>query len=242
MADVNQSGIYEITSPSGKRYIGSATCFRRRWSVHRSDLQRNKHHCKALQRAFNKYGCALEYRILEVCPKDALLIREQSYIDTAEKGSLYNSALTAGSCLGTRHSAETRAKMRESHKGRVVSDESRAKQRARRASEETKLKMSEAQRGRVITAQQRDKLRLANYGKKATEETRRKMSAAQRGKILSSNSSGHSGVYYRANRGTWYVCFVLYGRRVSLGTYPTAELAGEARSNFERVLNYYSHS
>ena len=49
-------GIYAITSPSGKQYIGSARSFRERWQKHLKDLRNGKHHSPGLQHAFNKYG------------------------------------------------------------------------------------------------------------------------------------------------------------------------------------------
>jgi DNA adenine methylase len=50
-------GIYEIANRvNGKRYIGSAAYFNKRWSQHRHQLRRGTHHCAHLQRAWTKYG------------------------------------------------------------------------------------------------------------------------------------------------------------------------------------------
>ncbi|BAM29102.1 homing endonuclease [Xanthomonas phage CP1] len=125
--NLNQSGIYAVTSPSGKRYIGSAVNIGKRWSKHRSVLAKGKHHCVPLQRAHNKYGEALVYTVLILCSKEELITQEQLHMDMQPEGSLYNSSPTAGSSLGIRHSDETRARMAAASKGRTHSDEAKAK-------------------------------------------------------------------------------------------------------------------
>lgn len=54
---VREIGIYSITSPSGKVYVGM-TCdsFESRWDGHKKKLRANNHHCRGLQRAYHKYG------------------------------------------------------------------------------------------------------------------------------------------------------------------------------------------
>ena len=53
----NQSGIYEIlNTANGKRYIGSAVHFARRWYLHCWKLNRGEHHSAKLQNAWNKHG------------------------------------------------------------------------------------------------------------------------------------------------------------------------------------------
>lgn len=94
--DLNQSGIYSITSPSGKRYVGSAVNIRRRWHTHRAHLKKGKHHCRALQRAYDKYAGDLVYSVLVLCPKEDLIKEEQFQMDIAGVGTLYNSAPKAG--------------------------------------------------------------------------------------------------------------------------------------------------
>lgn len=112
MAVATRPGIYEIVSPSGKRYVGSAANLRRRWYLHTSMLDRGVHHCKALQSAARKYGTsALTFNVLEFCDPEQLIQREQAHMDSAKKSTLYNSTLVAGSVLGLKlgpHKPETR--------------------------------------------------------------------------------------------------------------------------------------
>lgn len=147
------SGIYEIVSPSGKRYIGSAVNIARRWRQHRSDLRLGRHGSQALQRAFRKYGESnLTYRILISCDPKHCIFFEERAINHLHPD--YNSSPHAGSRLGIRSSLESRVKMSQSALGRLASPETRAK-------------MAEAQRRRRSTSQ-------------VSAETRRKLSLAMK--------------------------------------------------------------
>ena len=82
---MSKGGIYFILNiKNGKKYIGSTTCFSNRFSKHRSDLLKNKHHSFLLQRSWNKYGKeAFEFKIIEEI-SDAKLckLKEQHYLNT----------------------------------------------------------------------------------------------------------------------------------------------------------------
>lgn len=69
---------------NGKRYIGSAVCFRLRQQGHWSRLRHNAHHSAHLQAAWNKYGPeSFRFEIVEVmkdADNDALRQREDHYI------------------------------------------------------------------------------------------------------------------------------------------------------------------
>ncbi|MBD4918905.1 GIY-YIG nuclease family protein, partial [Xanthomonas citri pv. citri] len=127
--NLNQSGIYAITSPSGKRYVGSAVNIRKRWQAHRKHLRAGTHHCKALQRAYHKYHGDFVWSVLVLCPKEELIREEQQQMDWAAPGTLYNSNPKAGSALGIKRSDETRAKIRRAKLGKPHSEETRAKLR-----------------------------------------------------------------------------------------------------------------
>jgi len=65
-----------------------------------------------MQRVFNKNGGeAFAYRILEVCRPEELNDRERAWIDRLKPK--YNVCPVAGSCLGYKHSKETREKHRK---------------------------------------------------------------------------------------------------------------------------------
>lgn len=62
-------------------------------------------------------------------------------------------------------SDETRKKLSEAHKGRIVT-------------EATRLKIAEGNRGKVVSDDTKAKIRAANIGKAPSEETKRKLSEA----------------------------------------------------------------
>jgi group I intron endonuclease len=59
--------IYAITHvASGRRYIGSSVNHIFRWVAHKSHLRGNRHHCRRLQKAWNKHGeSAFLFEIVE---------------------------------------------------------------------------------------------------------------------------------------------------------------------------------
>lgn len=101
------SGIYCIRNlVNNKRYIGSSVNLKNRRREHFKDLRLNKHHCVALQRAFNKYGMGnfIFEIIMHVKNKKKLLFFEQKCMDAYSPE--YNTSKVAGSCLGVKHSKE----------------------------------------------------------------------------------------------------------------------------------------
>jgi group I intron endonuclease len=78
------TGIYKITNiKNGKIYIGSSSDMDRRKYEHFNDLANNIHVNKHLQNAYNLDGKDnFIFSIIELCNKNDLLIREQSYLDT----------------------------------------------------------------------------------------------------------------------------------------------------------------
>lgn len=125
-------GIYQIVNTvNGKRYVGSAVNFASRWRLHRHHLRTGKHHSVALQRAWNKYGeSAFDFTILERCPRDIILEREQFHLDC---GYDYNCSPTASSTLGVKRSDSTKDKCRSAIKDKWVDPEYRSMMIARRA-------------------------------------------------------------------------------------------------------------
>ncbi len=182
---LHQSGIYTITAPSGKQYVGSAARFSTRWRLHRRHLIDGDHHNKPLLNAYKKYGPdKIIFAILLVCRKEDLLMFEQRAIDALNPQ--YNMCRTAGSPQGVKRSKETLAKISAASKGRVHSEASRATMSAswvgRIFSEEHRAKISAARKGHVVTEETRAKLRVALTGRKHTEEAKAKITAAQTGR------------------------------------------------------------
>lgn len=112
-----KTGIYTITSPSGKQYVGSAVDFAARRSAHFHLLRKEKHYNNGLQRACAKYGIDnLIFRPLLVCTPKDLIFFEQRAIDFLKPK--YNACPTAGSQLGRKHRPESIAKFVASKTGR----------------------------------------------------------------------------------------------------------------------------
>jgi len=150
------SGIYKIVNLANERwYVGSAVNLERRRLWHFSQLRRAAHGNRHLQHSFDQWGeDAFRFDVLEHCPKEKLIEREQWYMDRLrEQGVfLYNVNPTAGNCLGRKFSPETLAKMSAASRRRFDSPEERAKisaaQKGHAVSAETRAKMSAARRRR----------------------------------------------------------------------------------------------
>lgn len=138
------SGIYAIRNIlNGKIYIGSAKNFNARWAQHLYELRNNKHPNKHLQFAYNKYWeFNFQFLIIEFCDFNKLEEREQHWIDVTNcccDKIGYNIALKARSNIGIKfapRSIEHKKRISETHKGKIVS-------------KETRLKMSLAQKGKT---------------------------------------------------------------------------------------------
>lgn len=112
----SSSGIYIITSCiNGEIYIGSAVNIKQRKQQHFKHLELNKHHSIYLQRHYNKYPDDLWFGILEFCPKENLIEREQYWMDTLHPK--FNICPNAGNHLGFKYSEESRKKMSFSKQG-----------------------------------------------------------------------------------------------------------------------------
>lgn len=138
-------GIYKITSPSNKIYIGqSRNIFKLRFAKYKN-LK-----CKGQIRLYNsliKHGWENHvFEVIEECEFDQLNVRErfwQDFYDVIGENGL-NCMLTSTdvlpvicteetrlkfskSAIGRKMSAETRVMIGNAHKGKVMSEESRAK-------------------------------------------------------------------------------------------------------------------
>ncbi len=204
---LDQSGIYEIVNvPSGKRYVGSAKNLRKRWNMHRWQLQNGKHANRHLQSAWLLDGeASFEFRILGFCAEVDLLASEQIFIDSLNPE--YNILKIAGSSIGTACAPETKAKIGAKNRGRRWTAESIAKLSATmtgrklapdhaaklignkhalglKHTDEWKRQNSIRNTGlkRPKSPEYRAKIAAALKGRKATPEHRANQSAAQLGK------------------------------------------------------------
>ena len=177
-------GIYQwVNKVNRKRYIGSGVDIERRRNQHVNALRRNAHRNDHFQAAFNQYGeDQFSFEVLRECEPDDLLMWEQVYVDCYDPADLYNINLEVDRpplCTG-----ETRRKLSEARRGRVVTDETRRRMseahKGKAKTDETRRKLSEARKGKTRTSETLRKMSEANKGKVLTDETRRKMSEAKR--------------------------------------------------------------
>ena len=159
----SKTGVYEIiNAANGKRYVGSALNMPARWAAHQSSLRFGKHENAILQSAWNKYGAeSFTFRPILTCAptKQMLTFYEQQLLDKVQPE--YNICKVANSCLGVRHSPETRARMSAAQKNKTP---------------ETLAKMSAAQRGKIFSTETKAKLRAARIKRVFSVATKAKMS------------------------------------------------------------------
>ena len=170
-------GIYKITSPSGKVYVGQSINVEKRFQGYKA-LR-----CKGQPRLFNslkKYGYDKhKFEILCECSIEELNEKERYYQDlySVLNGKGLNCVLTKSSDRYVVISKETRLKMSIASKGRIVSEETRIKKSiiTKNQSIETKIKRA-----------------ISNTGKKRTQYTKDIMNAKKRALILNLET----GIFY----------------------------------------------
>lgn len=160
--------IYKITNTiTGQLYVGSESCPKTRWRCHLRLLRSGTHHSPYLQRSFCLHGeAAFTFEPLEEgIAQDALIMREQHYIDTLHP--VYNAAPVAGSTRGRSPSAETRRKLSERNRGKTLSAEHKARIGAGNA-------------GKVRSEELRAQWSVLACRREPTEDTRHRVSAGVR--------------------------------------------------------------
>jgi group I intron endonuclease len=141
-------GIYKITSPSGKIYIGQSVHIQNRFSAYRRLSNCSEQH--KLYRSFLKYNVQNHiFEIIEECQLDSLNTRErywQEFYNTINNG--LNCMLTRDGDRSGKHSKETIKRMCKAAKGKPKSPEHVEKIRQARLgtkqSEETKRRRKES--------------------------------------------------------------------------------------------------
>jgi group I intron endonuclease len=159
-------GIYKITSPSGRVYIGQSTNIKNRW-LHYYSLD-----CidqPKLYASLKKYGVEGHiFEIKEKCEIGKLNNRErywQEFYNVVEEG--LNCKFTKTDEKSGYLSEETKNKISKANKGKPSS------MLGKTHSQETKMKMSESQKNRPQT--------LFGFFGKHSEESKRKMSESRKG-------------------------------------------------------------
>lgn len=196
--------VYAIRNKATDRmYIGSAVDHAKRFSKHKNDLKKGRHHSQILQRSYDKHGSeTFEFSILEyIDDRTDLLPREQVWLNFFKPH--YNIAKFAGSpTRGLKFSAETRAKMSAAGLGRKRPPRS----------DEWKEKLAATKRGKPWSDKAKKNLRFkkavlfsdpeyrmrwaeARSGKIVSVETRAKISAAAMGNTRAKGFKYHPSAY-----------------------------------------------
>lgn len=146
---MSKIGIYKITSPSNKIYIGQSVDIENRFKEY------NRLHCKGqvkLYNSFIKYQVQNHiFEILEICKLEDLNNKERYYqdlYDSASKNGL-NCTLTKSDDKSGKQSEETKLKISLINKGKKRTDE-------------VKKKISEKSKGRIVSKDSRIKARINN--------------------------------------------------------------------------------
>jgi len=196
--------VYQISFEGyDKFYIGSAIDFQKRKMHHLSQLRKNNHRNKHLQRVYDKYGESnLYFTILEETENvDLLLKLEQKWIDTYDFFELINICPNAGNTYGRLHTTEAKNKISINHHD--VSGENNpmfgkrgelAPRFGTKLSQETKDKISESNKGKKswCEGQKRpehsEKMKGEGnpfFDKNHNQETKQKISDATKARLLS---------------------------------------------------------
>lgn len=174
--------IYTITnSLTGKVYVGSSVDPKRRFYLHRRDLDRGCHHSPILQNAWNKYGeASFVFDVVEqVDDTNFMVAREQFWI-WRNQHMIMNCSPTAGSPVGVRRTEEQKRAASEARKvfcatpkGRAYIEALHSKNRGRKQSSEERsmrsARLKGVARGREWTDEQRAAHSRALTGRKMPE-------------------------------------------------------------------------
>lgn len=165
-------GIYKITNPRGKIYIGqSVNCGKRKTTYKRGDCkQQTKIFCSLI-----KYGWdAHKFEIIRRCSREELNELEKYYIELHQSCSRRSGLnLREGGGSRGKMSKETRQKMSEVMIGRKRTEESKIKQ----------SKTTTGVKKKPFTDEHRLHLSIAQKNKPPmSDETRKRMSASKKGR------------------------------------------------------------
>lgn len=202
-------GVYALlNTATGKLYVGSSVCLRRRYNRHLRDLRQNSHRNSHLQRAWQQDATSFAIGVLELCEPDSVREREAYWIaelQAADREFGYNLDMVRDYRITP--SAETRAKLSAALKGHVVSAETRTRMQAAPRGPRPPLttthraKIQAALQGRVFSPETRAKMSAALQGHTHSPETLAKLSATHKGRMPSPetraklSAAGHGRVF-----------------------------------------------
>lgn len=190
-------GIYKITSPANKIYIGKSvniTIRKNHYIYHFGKGQPKVHN------SIIKYGWESHtFEIICVCERHKLNDLEKYYIKLYDTFNTANGLnLTSGgenswkiteetrlkmslAHKGRKHTIEAKEKISESNRRRIISEETKEKQRIAHANQKCSEERKEKNRNRIVSESTKEKHR----NQIVSDETRQKMSNSRRGKTHS---------------------------------------------------------
>lgn len=157
------TGIYKITSPSNKVYIGQSINIKKRFKQYKSLY--NSRNQKALHYSFLKHGIENhKFEVIEECCIDFLNERErywQEHYNVLKKG--LNSKTTSINGKSGKLSKETISKMSKSLKGKKAWNKGiKGIFIGRKISEQTRLKIKKSNKGRFYSEETKNKIARNN--------------------------------------------------------------------------------
>jgi group I intron endonuclease len=177
-------GIYKITSPSDKVYIGQSIDIERRFRHYKRMV------CKEQIKIHNsllKYGVdAHIFEVLELCDTEDLNNRERHYQDLFDSvANGLNLLYVKSEHFNGGHSEESKKKISDSLKGRTFTDEHKYRiglNNSRRImSDETKEKHRLNGLGKIVSAETKQKQSQSRLGYEHSAETKQKIAESLKG-------------------------------------------------------------
>lgn len=181
------AGIYKISSPTGKVYIGQSWDIKDRWYSHKHPNKKNKGH---IAESVRKHGAESHlFEIIHKLPNDVSQVvmnnYEQlylsQYIETGYKMLNLRGDIT---CLG-KHWEETKVKIGNIGRGRKHTDDFKKSvgdfHRGRKRPIETGIKISESLKGKLFSDERKINLSKAQTGVKRCEEYKKRQSEKMKG-------------------------------------------------------------
>lgn len=185
-----ESGIYKITSPSGRIYVGQSENIKSRWLKYRNI--KNLVYQPLIKNSISKYGYEAHiFEVIEYCEIEELNCRERHWQD-------FYDVLNGGLNCILQECGEQRRVLTEEHSKRLserTSGENNPMFGVDRPPE-WRLFMSELMKerfkdktnhpmyGKQISEKQKEILLKSRLGSKASDETKKKMSDSHTGKII----------------------------------------------------------
>ena len=121
--------IYCVTNKiNGLKYIGATTRdVEKRWGQHISDAKTNRNNgCTSIKNAIQEYGeKSFEVQTLIICNTQYIDSYEDKFIKLYNTLSPNGYNLKTGGNFGSKHIEETKTKIGDAHKGKIISKETR---------------------------------------------------------------------------------------------------------------------